>query len=214
MSLDTWKAANGAALPSALAAASTLNISQPFTITAEPVTDIWRPNSTSDVFNAPYLYTTLPPADFSSMSVTVSGAWKTQFDQGGVILALPCTDGTPRRWIKAGIEFFEGKPALGVVGTDRFSDWSLTPMLANETSATFEVERDGREVWVYVRRDGERLALREVTWAFLDLSEEEMQSSDVIVGVYAAKPTKDSENESGKIEVTFSDLKVQRGGCE
>ncbi|TKA74213.1 hypothetical protein B0A55_06297 [Friedmanniomyces simplex] len=211
----TWHAANGAILPQ--------NTSTKFTITAPPKTDIWRPNSTpsADVLNAPYLYTTLTPTTFTRLRAKVTVPWKTQFDQGGLLLAFPSPSpassdggedghGQNWRWIKAGIEFFEGKPALGVVATDRFSDWSLAPMPgpspAQQQSAEFEAVRDGTTLWVYVIVDGERRALREVKWAFVGVEE----GAEVRVGVYAAKPTPDEGDEEGRgIEVGFSGLVLE-----
>ncbi|KAK3116438.1 hypothetical protein LTR53_003164, partial [Teratosphaeriaceae sp. CCFEE 6253] len=129
MSARTWHSANGAP-------ATPDPTGSPFTITAYPTTDIWRraPDQ-GDVFNAPYIYTTLTPAFFHRIAATVTVPWKTQFDQGGLLLAFPrpASEG-PWRWIKAGIEMFDGAPALGVVGTDRFSDWSLAPMPSSADS--------------------------------------------------------------------------------
>ncbi|KAK1076566.1 hypothetical protein LTR33_008829, partial [Friedmanniomyces endolithicus] len=156
MPAHTWHAANGATLPH--------STSDSFTITAHPITDIWRRDATpeGDVFNAPYIYTTLTPTTFSRLAVKVTGSGNGH--------------GQNWRWIKAGIEMFDGKPALGVVGTDRFSDWSLAPMPGpdpdHQREAEFEAVRDGTSLWVYVVVDGERRALREVKWAFLSGEEE------------------------------------------
>ncbi|KAK0938550.1 hypothetical protein LTR29_009864 [Friedmanniomyces endolithicus] len=200
MPAHTWHAANGATLPH--------STSDSFTITAHPITDIWRRDATpeGDVFNAPYIYTTLTPTTFSRLAVKVTVPWKTQFDQGGLLIAFPSSPsssgnghGQNWRWIKAGIEMFDGKPALGVVGTDRFSDWSLAPMPGpdpdHQREAEFEAVRDGTSLWVYVVVDGERRALREVKWAFLGGEEE------VRVGVYAAKPTPDEGAAEAGVEI-------------
>ncbi|KAK5128280.1 hypothetical protein LTR85_002947 [Meristemomyces frigidus] len=194
-----WHPANGATLPS--------DTTVTFTINAPPKTDIWRPAETDDVFNAPYIYTDMQPAAFKRMSVTVAGPWKTQFDQGGLVLAFPRQDG-PSRWIKAGIEFFQGKPCLGVVGNDRFSDWSLCPMIEGETKATFEAVKEGHSLWIHAVKDGERQPLREVKWAFIDYPEEQKQYEAMRVGVYAAKPTPDKDDAEATIEASFTDLRV------
>lgn len=116
------------------------------------------------------------------------------------------------KWIKAGIEYFGTESVLGIVGTDRYSDWSLSPMSSSHhQKAKFRAERDGTTLWVYAAQEGdEKLKpMREVKWAFMEGREEE----DVLVGVYAAKPTpeegseKDGVAEQG-IEVTFSELVV------
>lgn len=139
------------------------------------------------------------------MRVTVSGNWKTQYDQGGLVLSLPFHDG-PTRWIKAGIEYFEGQPVLGVVGTDRFSDWSLCPMSKGEKKATFEFRKEGSTLWVFAIMNGSHQPLREVKWAFLDNESQSNQQSEMRIGVYAAKPTADQGNAEAPIEVLFEDL--------
>ncbi|KAK5734776.1 hypothetical protein LTR17_008707 [Elasticomyces elasticus] len=200
----TWTASNGAPQPQDPTTTS-------FTITAPPKTDLWRRDSTpeGDVFNAPYLTTSVPVSSFKSLKVTVTVPWKTQFDQGGLLIIFPGEGGKGSgRWVKGGIEFFEGSPALGVVGTDRFSDWSLAPMPSSphsQISATFEAVKDGTTLWVYVVVDGKRQALREIKWAFVGLHGED----ELKVGVYAAKPTPDEGDEEKGVEVTFSGLVVE-----
>ncbi|KAK4542586.1 hypothetical protein LTR36_006634 [Oleoguttula mirabilis] len=197
----TWQAANGATVPPDTTAT--------FKVSAPPKTDIWRRSEADDVFNAPYIYTTMRPAAFNRISVTVSGPWKTQFDQGGLVLAFPRHDG-PTRWIKAGIEFFHGKPCLGVVGNDRFSDWSICPMAEGETKATFEAVKDGHSLWIYAVKEGEKQPLREVKWAFIDYLDEQKQYEDMRVGVYVAKPTPDEGDTEATIQASFADLQVDR----
>ncbi|KAF1826784.1 uncharacterized protein K489DRAFT_296110, partial [Dissoconium aciculare CBS 342.82] len=96
----------------------------PFTITSPPKTDVWRPSADKDVFNAPWIYQTIPVSQFQRISVTVFGPWKTQYDQGGLLINFPLNGS---QWIKAGIEYDNSRPNLGVVGTDRLSDWSISP---------------------------------------------------------------------------------------
>lgn len=168
---------------------------------------------------APMIYKTLPSSIFKSLTITIFAPWKTQYDQGGLILAFPSPSGPSfdtstkgLKWIKAGIEYFSNQCVLGVVGTDRYSDWSISPMKQEyHQKATFKIERDGETLWVYAKQDGgERLIpMREVKWAFMEGRLDE----DVWVGVYAAKPKKDeggSEEDSEKgIEVQFSDLELE-----
>lgn len=78
---------------------------------------------------------------------------------------------------------------------------------ASQTDATIEAERIDQTLWVYLVVDGEKRPLREIKWAFL---EERNTEAEMWVGVYAAKPTSESEGdlETG-IEVTFQDLKLE-----
>lgn len=195
-----WQTANGAK--------EIHDLTKPFTIEARAKTDIWRPSAEDDVFNAPYIYKSVQVSSFKQIRVTVSGDWKTQFDQGGLFLSFPFHDG-PIRWIKAGIEYFEGQPVLGVVGTDRFSDWSLCPMGKGERKATFELRKEGSTLWVYVVVNESRQPLREIKWAFIDSESQSNQQVDMHVGVYAAKPTADKGNAEAPIEVLFEDLLLE-----
>jgi hypothetical protein len=61
-----------------------------------------------------------------------------------------------------------------------------------------EMEREREDgVWGSVLRislideKGDKMPIREVTWAFHNLDEDD----EILVGVYAAKPTKDERNE-------------------
>lgn len=183
----------------------------PFTIPIPPKTDIWRRTTPGDMeFNAPGVGARLPVSAFKSLSATISGPWKTQFDQGGILLAFPKRPGGDlydSQWIKAGIEFFEGEPRLGVVGTDRFSDWSLCPMLEEGGRASFLAEAQGDTVWVYVVVKGKRHPLREVKWADL---EGRGERAEIWVGVYGAKPTPEEGDGEAGIGVIIEDLKIEQ----
>lgn len=189
--------------------ATSITLSDPITLTCPPNTDIWRPSLAEDRFDAPYIYTSIRSGAFKSLSATISGPWKTKFDQGGLLIVWPAPSGkqVESKWVKTGIEFFESKPALSVVGCDRFSDWSLSPMLGKGgKDATIVAEREGSTLWVFVVEDGVKRALREVKWAFMEGREE---SAEMWAGVCAAKPTPDEGNEENAIEVSFKGLDLQ-----
>lgn len=183
---------------------------QPFTIPTPPKTDIWRRTTRGDMeFNAPGVGARIPVSAFKSLAATVSGPWKTQFDQGGILIAFPPSPGADlhdSQWIKAGIEFFNGEPKLGVVGTDRFSDWSLCPMFEEGGKASFVAEREGDTIWVYVVVNGKKEPLREVKWADL---EGRAEGAEVWVGVYGAKPTPEEGDAKAGIDVSFESFKIE-----
>ena len=179
------------------------------TVYTPPKTDIWRPSATEDVFDAPYVYTPIRSGSFHSISVSISGPWKTKFDQGGILIVWPAPSGkrNENKWMKTGIEYFEGKPALSVVGCDRFSDWSLSPMAAEGgTEATLLAEREGSTLWVYVLEGGQKRALREIKWAFMEGREAD---AEMWVGLCAAKPTPDEGDGESGIEVAFKKIDLQ-----
>ncbi|KAF1353427.1 hypothetical protein BDV97DRAFT_396264 [Delphinella strobiligena] len=190
------------------------DLSKEFTLPVPPTTDIWRPDTKTDVFTAPLLYRVLPIAAFKRISVTVSASWKTQFDQGGLAIVFPDPSSSSgnrigSKWIKTGIEFYEGKPALSTVTCDRFSDWSLCPLASNDGAkvgtATVEAIREETKLVVNVIEDGVRRPLREVMWAFLEDRDGE---AEMWVGVYGAKPTAEEEDAAKGIEVSFEGLVV------
>lgn len=176
-------------------------LDQDVIIQTPPDTDIWRPSLNKDNFTAPYLYTQVRTSDFQSVSVTVQANWKTLFDQGGIAITFP-QDDAPIPWIKAGIEYTDGAPYLGVVATEKLSDWSLSPVSnpSNPNTATFEIVRDGTDAWVYVVEENSRRPLRQITWAF-----NENPAKFMHVGIYAAKPTRETEpgHEFDTLAVTF-----------
>lgn len=177
----TWQAEYGAEVPKELDSS--------FKITALPKTDIWRRGDDDDVFNAPMIYQTVKGSHFKKIEVTVFAPWRTKYDQGGLVINFPSKNG-PSKWIKAGIEFFESKAVLGVVGTDRYSDWSLAPLDAGyHQKARFVATREDKTLWIHAAQEGKELVpLREVKWAFLEGRDED---AEVQIGVYAAKPTQD-----------------------
>ena len=165
-------------------------------------TDIWRKPPNLDVFNAPIVTKSIPISSFKSIRVSASGEWSTLYDQGGLVLVLPPKKpGTQSRWVKTGIEFYHNKPRMSVVAADEWADWSLLPLSEEDERAgkmTVEMEREQEDgEWNSVLRvslvdgEGNKMPIREVTWAFHDLDE----SDEMLVGVYAAKPTKDARED-------------------
>jgi regulation of enolase protein 1 (concanavalin A-like superfamily) len=101
------------------------------------------------------------------------------------------------KWIKTGIEFYEGKAWVSTVGCDAWSDWSVVPMpFADRPSVTIEVVKKGVSLWVYwiVESGGveEKIPLRELNWVFAE------EDWNVGVGAFVARETKGE----GKDELT------------
>ena len=184
------------------------------TLRAAPGTDLWRKPPARSAFSAPLCYRAVPLSAFRRARATVAAAWRTQYEQGGLCLVLPAAAGEPRspdterRWIKTGIERFNGRPCVGAVACDRWADWSLAPW--DGDTVTVEMERETRDgwqtstLWIYVVEGAARRPIREVTWAFAD-----NEAGECWVGVYAAKPKPDADNPERDLEVTFSDVQVE-----
>ena len=119
-------------------------------------------------------------------------------------------DGESGKWIKTGIEFYQGEAYVSTVTKDRWADWSLVETGirvvgageggVQEKEVTLEMERNVEEgtLWIYVIGEGgKRVPVREVTWVLSEGEEKE-----VWVGIYAAKPIKGEEGE--ELVVGFS----------
>ncbi|RPD72934.1 hypothetical protein L226DRAFT_536776 [Lentinus tigrinus ALCF2SS1-7] len=169
-----------------------------FTITAPPSTDIWRKPPSTDSFNAPthaLLPNAIPLRSFLRARLTFSASWTTRYDQGGLLLHLKHPEQPTDRWLKTGVEFYQGRVFLSTVATQTYSDWSIAPPAdVNNPKVTIEVRREGDELgtslWVYEVVQGpggevERRPLREVTWFFGD-----EEGWEVEVSAMAARPAK------------------------
>ena len=87
-----------------------------------PHTDYWRISHYGfTVDDAPFLYT-VRGGEFE-VKVKISGDYKTRFDQSGLMLRID-----RENYIKAGIEFVDGKYNLSTVVTHHTSDWSIIPL--------------------------------------------------------------------------------------
>jgi uncharacterized protein len=176
--------------------------SQPFTLTCSPETDLWDKPPSVHSDNAPSLLQRTTKDDFISAKVTVTADWAQKYDQGGLVLLISPESNNVTQWVKTGIEFLNGQPQVSTVATNTWSDWSLRPMAKSDSkSATIEIEsnEDG-SLWAYLLDDGgNKSPMREVTW-WGDLD----KSTQISVGVYAAKPDKDPR----KLVVSFEGLEV------
>ena len=201
-----------------------------FTISAKSSTDAWRkPPSTND-FNAPTFVpagvkTTGPLSKFKSVSVSFSFTPKVLYDQAGVVLAMrpagsgSAKDSAPPKWVKSGVELFNGTPCMGTVATDSWSDWSLAPVPdeaiflpegapgSKQGFVRVLVEKGGDDLkaptlWVYLVTDeGVKKPLREITWVF----DPAIGDWEVEVAAYAARPQPASDS----LTASFKDFDAQ-----
>ncbi|KAI0528006.1 hypothetical protein F5B22DRAFT_15467 [Xylaria bambusicola] len=193
----------------------------PFTLEANPGTDIWRKPPTTNVWNAPISRTSTGLLKkFQSARVTFWASWTERYDQAGLLLvprsatSTPPTTEAPEKWVKTGIEFYENQPQLSTVGCDRWADWSVSPLtraVDPEQGVTLEARREGdengRSVWVYqlvLDKSGEvveRLPLREICWILADEDEEQVLDVSPLV----ARPER---NTTSQLSVEFKEFSV------
>ena len=139
-----------------------------------PQTDYWRISHYGfTVDDAPFLYT-LRGGEFE-VKVKISGEYKTRFDQSGLMLRID-----HENYIKAGIEFVDGKYNLSTVVTHHTSDWSIIPL-----------DKPVPFVWIKAVR---RLDAVEIFYSFDDKEYTMMRNAwlqdnrPVMVGIMGACP--------------------------
>ena len=137
-------------------------------------TDYWRISHYGfTVDDAPFLYATYG-GEFEA-KVKISGDYKVRFDQAGLMLRLD-----HENYIKAGIEFVDGKYNISAVVTHKTSDWSVITL-----------DRPVKYIWIKAVR---RLDAVEVFYSFDDKTYTMMRNAwmqdnhPVQVGVMGACP--------------------------
>ena len=139
-----------------------------------PQSDYWRISPYGfTVDDAPFLYT-LRGGEFE-VKVKVSGDYRTRYDQAGLMLRID-----HENYIKAGIEFVDGKYNLSAVVTHHTSDWSIIPL-----------EKPVPFVWIKAVR---RLDAIEIFYSFDDQEYTLMRNAwmqdnhPIMVGLMGASP--------------------------
>ncbi|WP_073229308.1 DUF1349 domain-containing protein [Pedobacter caeni] len=160
-----------------------------------PQSDYWRISHYGfTVDDAPFYYSTYG-GEFE-VKVKITGNYKNRFDQMGLMLR---TD--HENYIKAGIEFVDGKYNLSTVVTHKTSDWSVTTL-----------DKAPEFMWIKAVR---RLDAVEVFYSFDDKTYTMMRNAylqdnrPVMVGFMAASP--DGNGFNAKFEgFTVKQLPDQR----
>ena len=144
------------------------------TMDVTPQSDYWRISHYGfTVDDAPFLYT-VRGGEFEA-KVKISGEYKVRFDQASLMLRID-----KENYIKAGIEFVDGKYNLSTVVTHKTSDWSV-----------IELDKPVEFVWIKAVR---RLDAVEIFYSFDDKHYTMMRNcwmqdnTPVMVGMMAACP--------------------------
>ncbi|GAA4896427.1 DUF1349 domain-containing protein [Tessaracoccus lubricantis] len=117
---------------------------QDLVVTAVEGSDAWR--ITSYGFERDDAHALVAPlAQDCAMEVVFTCDFTEQFDQAGIFLSAG-----PQTWVKAGVEFADGRPMVGAVVTNPVSDWSTAPV----------DDWRGRRVRVRLSRSGDAVTVR------------------------------------------------------
>lgn len=159
------------------------------TMQVTPQSDYWRISHYGfTVDDAPFFYT-LRGGEFEA-KVKISGDYKVRFDQAGLMLRID-----EENYIKAGIEFVDGKYNLSCVVTHHTSDWSV-----------IELDKPVDHVWIKAVR---RLDAVEIFYSFDDVEYTMMRNcwlkdnTPVMVGMMAACP------DGNGFKATFEEFKIK-----
>jgi uncharacterized protein len=161
------------------------------TVTADPGTDFWRTTSYGYIRDTGHVYGEHVDGDFD-LSVQLRGAYAAQYDQAGVMVRVD-----ERRWLKTGIEYFDGRPRLSTVVTLDYSSWSVGELPAGTTELGLQLARRGDAVEVRYLADGAGPELAAVVY---------MPPGGVLAGAMCAAPEGDG------FEVRFRGLSIAKPG--
>ncbi|MDE6491177.1 MAG: DUF1349 domain-containing protein [Muribaculaceae bacterium] len=159
------------------------------TMSVTPQSDYWRISHYGfTVDDAPFYYATYG-GEFEA-KVKISGDYKARFDQAGLMLRID-----HENYIKAGIEFVDGRFNLSTVVTHHTSDWSV-----------IRLDEAVESVWIKAVR---RLDAVEIFYSFDDKEYTMMRNAwmqdniPMQVGMMAACP------DGAGFEVRFEHFKVR-----
>jgi regulation of enolase protein 1 (concanavalin A-like superfamily) len=105
-------------------------------------TDFWRQTHYGFIRDDGHVRFRTVEGDFTA-ELSFSGAYHELYDQAGMMLRID-----ERNWLKAGIEFVDGRQMLSVVVTREFSDWSTAIGPSGADWVTLRVSRHGPAVRV------------------------------------------------------------------
>lgn len=111
-------------------------------------TDFWRETHYGFVRDSGHLRHVAAPGDFTA-EATFGGAYGTLYDQAGLMVRLD-----ERNWVKAGVEFVDGRRLLSCVVTRDFSDWSLAAGQEAPEAVRLRLRRAGTALHVEWRPAG------------------------------------------------------------
>ena len=139
-----------------------------------PQTDYWRKTHYGfTVDDGPFYYATYG-GEFET-KVQTSGDYRAQYDQQGLMLRID-----EQTWIKAGVEYVDGKITISAVVTINQSDWSIIQLDHQPSSVWFKAVRQLDAVTLFYSFDDQTYTMMRL--AFFP------NQRPVMVGLMAASP--------------------------
>ena len=118
-------------------------------VAAERGTDFWRVTGYGFIRDGGHVYGRTIQGD-TDISVRLRGQFRHQYDQAGLMLYVD-----ESTWIKAGVEYVDGRLHLSTVVTRDFSDWSMTEAPDGVEDVWLRLTRRAEAVEVHFSADGE-----------------------------------------------------------
>lgn len=154
-----------------------------------PQTDYWRKTHYGfTVDDGPFLYENRG-GEFD-VSVKITGAYKTRFDQMGLMLRVD-----EKHWIKTGIEYVDGVYNFSAVVTNEHSSWNVVALEGKPKSIWIKAIRRQDSVEIQFSLDGKNYQMSNL--AYLP------DHKPMKVGMMAASPDGDG------FEAIFEDFKIK-----
>jgi uncharacterized protein len=157
-------------------------------VTADAATDFWRITGYGYVRDSGHLYGEVRTGDFD-LSMRVRGSYAEQYDQAGAMIRVD-----ERRWLKTGVEYFEGRMRFSTVITLDHSSWALTNLPQATGELGLRLSRRGDAIEVRYAADDQEHALAAIAYLPPD--------NEVMAGAMCAAP------EGGGFQVTFRDMTI------
>ena len=121
-------------------------------------TDFWRISHYGfTVDDGPFYYATYG-GEFEA-KVKITGNYVTTFDQMGLMLRID-----HENWIKAGVEYVNGKQNVSAVVTHRTSDWSVVQLPDAPRSIWIKAVRRLDAVEIFFSRDDKEYIMMRTCW--------------------------------------------------
>lgn len=157
-------------------------------VTADAGTDFWRTTGYGFVRDSGHLYGDVMAEEFD-LSMRVLGSYSAQYDQAGAMVRIDECN-----WIKAGVEYFEGRMRLSTVVTFEYSSWVVADLPVSMRGLALLLTRRGDALEVRYGIDGGAQELA----ALVHLPQE----AKAMAGAMCAAP------EGKGFQVSFHDLSL------
>jgi hypothetical protein len=137
-------------------------------------TDFWRITGYGYVRDNAHIYGESLDGDFD-LSVHVRGEYAEQYDQAGAAVRVDAT-----RWIKTGVELFNGRLRFSTVVTNDHSSWMFADLPDDFAVLNLSLARRGDSIEISYSTDDHELELASVVYV--------QHRAEAFAGVMCASP--------------------------